>query len=139
MPRPSGPKVRCNNQWTEARYTTFVKNLIRSGSRKWGPTQLCIKKARVERGIYLCANCHEHVPATIVVEGLKGRTKNILVDHIAPVIDPHVGFTTWDSYIAGIFCEEDNLQIICRACHLVKTKEETDIATERRRREKEDA
>ena len=137
MPRPSGPKVRCAGQWTEARYTTFVKNLIRSGSRKWAPTQLCIKNARVSRGIYLCACCKEHVTASVVCPDKGKRVKNIIVDHIAPVIDPAVGFTTWDSFISGIFCELDNLQLICRACHLVKTAEETAVATERRRKEKE--
>jgi len=139
MPRPSGPKTRCGKQWTEARYTTFIKNTLRGSSRKWGPTQKCKQNARVERGVYLCAECKQLGPATVVVEGLRGRKNNAIVDHIDPVIDPKVGFTTWDSFIGGLFCEIDNLQIICRACHLVKTAEETAIAAERRREDKDDS
>lgn len=135
MARPSGPKVRCNNQWTEARYINFIKNLLRSGTRKWGPKQTIMSKARVRRGYYECASCHNEVPFTIK-EGRK-RKSNVFVDHIKPIIDPLVGFTTWDSFIENLFCEEDGLQVLCKECHDIKTKQETDLATERRRNEKD--
>ena len=134
MARPSGPKVRCNGQWTEAKYINFIKNLLRSGTRRWGPKQPTMKKANVKRGFYECAECKEVVPVT-VKEG-RNRKKNVFVDHINPVIDPAVGFTTWDEFISNMFCEEDGLQVLCKACHDEKTKEERKIATERRRNEK---
>lgn len=137
MARPAGEKTRCNGQWTEARYTTFVKNLLRSGSRKWAPNQLVMKAARVARGLYLCAICEKHVPTTVYNEEKGKRVKNVIVDHTDPVIDPKVGFTTWDSFIEGLFVEIDKLQVICKECHDIKTKEETAIAAERRRKEKD--
>ena len=137
MARPSGEKTRCAGLWTEARYTTFVKNLLRSGSRKWAPNQIAMKLARVARGLYLCAGCKEHVPTTIYDEAKGKRVKNVLVDHIEPVIDPTEGFTTWDKFIAGLFVEVDKLQVLCKACHNKKTAEETAIAAERRRQEKD--
>lgn len=70
-------------------------------------------------------------------EGSRKRVKNIIVDHIKPVIDPAVGFTTWDSFIEGLFCEKDNLQALCRTCHKAKTQEEIEIAKSRRAKEKE--
>lgn len=138
MVRPSGPKNRCGGAWTEAKFTNFVKNLLRSGQRKWGPMQKCIKDARVSRGIYLCNICKQEVPVTIPHPTTGRRTKNIIADHRHPVVDPALGFTTWDDFIERLFVESDGWQAACLACHKMKTQEETDIATERRRKEKED-
>ncbi|NOQ73255.1 MAG: HNH endonuclease [Crocinitomix sp.] len=135
MARPSGPKVRCSGQWTESRFNSFVTSLLRQGTRRWGPLQEVKKAANVSRGIYECAECKEHVPVT-VRDGRK-RKQNTFVDHIDPIVDPAIGFTTWDEYINRIFCEEDNLQLICKACHDTKSTEERAIATERRKKERE--
>ena len=60
-----------------------------------------------------CASCHGEFPA-----------KNVQVDHILPVIDPTTGFTTWDSFVENLYCEKDNLQVLCTQCHDIKTKME---------------
>jgi hypothetical protein len=138
--RPSGPKTRCGGRWTEAEYTSFVKNNLRSGTRKWAPMQDCLRRARVDRGLYRCECCGETVPATIAKDDSprSKRKKNIIVDHVRPVIDPEVGFSTWDSFIEGLFCEADNLQALCLSCHTIKTNEERAIAKSRRAKEKEE-
>jgi hypothetical protein len=92
-------------------------------------------KARVSRGFYTCASCKEEVPASLKTE--KGRVNNVYVDHIDPVVDPSVGFTTWDDFIERLFCEEDNLQVLCKACHDEKSSKEKEIAKERRRKERD--
>lgn len=122
--RPSGEKTRCGGLWTEARYRSFVKSLLRQGTMKWGPIQECKKLARVKRGLYECAGCGEHVPPTVK----EGRTskKNIHVDHINPVIPVDTGFTTWDDCVEGMFSELDNLQLLCSACHSKKSGEEVE-------------
>jgi hypothetical protein len=61
----------------------------------------------------------------------------IYVDHIKPIIDPAVGFVSWDQTIERMFCELDNLQCICKDCHDVKTEIEKQIAVLRRREEKQ--
>ncbi|CAB5222032.1 HNHc domain containing protein, partial [uncultured Caudovirales phage] len=53
---------------------------------------------------------------------------DVEVDHIKPVIDPKKGFTTWDDYIKRLFCTEDNMQTLCKPCHLAKTKLEKEIS-----------
>lgn len=92
------------------------------------------KDARVKRGVYECSGCKEHVPATIKVG--KKRAQNVFVDHILPIVDPAIGFTTWDEYIERMFCEKENLQLLCKSCHDIKSDEERKIAVERRRKEK---
>jgi hypothetical protein len=60
-----------------------------------------------------------------------GRKKltNIFVDHINPIVDPIEGFITWDEYIDRMFCEKDNLQLLCGECHDKKTLAERELRT----------
>lgn len=85
----------------------------------------------MERGFYLCACCKQIVPATIKDEKGK-RIKNAVVDHIDPIIDPAVGWVSYESLIERMFVEEDKLQVLCYACHKIKTDSEKAIAKERR-------
>lgn len=135
MARPSGPKIRNGGQWTEARFNSFIKSLLRQGTRRWGPINEVKKEARVSRGLYKCASCGSLVSPT-VREGSR-RVQNIFVDHIEPIIDPATGFTTWDECINRMFCEKLNLQLLCKPCHDVKSNKEREVAKERRKKEKE--
>lgn len=105
---------------------------------KWAPISQCMKEARTRRGFYMCACCGEEVPTSVKKEGSRRREKNVHVDHINPIIDPAVGWTTWDECIDRMFSELDNLQVLCSKCHKVKTDEEKQIAKDRRAKEKED-
>lgn len=129
-------KPRCNGQWTEARYRSFIISTLRRSSSRWGPRNACKKAARhheklpsptTGRLVYhcRCAGCGGLFPET-----------TCSVDHINPVIDPKVGFQDWDTYIERMYCEADGFQVLCEDCHSTKTKEERDIATERKRRER---
>lgn len=131
MVRPiKGERHRAGGIWTEARFRSFITSLLRRGTTRWAPRSNVMREARVDRGIYLCAGCDETVPVTVKIKGV--RKKNVFVDHIDPVVDPAVGFTTWDEYVERMFCEADNLQVLCMSCHDVKTQKERDIAKQRR-------
>jgi len=137
MVRPSGPKTRCSGAWTEAKFMSFIKNNLRSATRKWAPIQQCKKRAHIKRGEYKCDSCGEIVNPTYYNEEKRVRTRNVFVDHIDPIVDPNVGFTTWDDIINNMFCELDNLQLLCGKCHEVKSKQEIELAKARRKKEKE--
>lgn len=105
---------------------------------RWPPKNEAKKAARVGRGKYRCAECGGVGPATLPPEkGRKRRRNNAAVDHINPVIDPAVGFVSWDDFIARMFCEKGGFQVLCWECHTKKTAEERAIATGRRRKENE--
>lgn len=110
---------------------SFIKSALRSASQRWPPKFLALKEAFTGKKInsktgriashYQCGECKKDHPA-----------KDVQVDHINPVIDPLIGFVSWDDVIDKMFCEEDGFQILCKPCHLIKTHAERQIAKERK-------
>ena len=68
---------------------------------------------------YTCNECKREYPA-----------KEVNVDHVLPVVDPHVGFVSWDVFIDRLFCDKDNLQVLCSACHTKKSAKEREVRNE---------
>lgn len=122
--------MRNGGEWTEARFNSFVKSALRAASRKWPPKYKCLNAAFVGSKInrktgrmakhYECNCCHNEFPL-----------KDVQVDHIEAIIDPSVGFLTWDDVINRMFCEIENLQVLCIGCHKIKTTAEKQQAKER--------
>ena len=67
-------------------------------------------------------------------KGKPRKIKNIVADHINPVVDPNVGRRSWDEYIDRMFIET-GWQAICKPCHDTKTAEERKTAKKRRENE----
>jgi hypothetical protein len=114
-------KTRNSGQWTEARFQSFIKSALRKASMRWGPVNQTKKAAWVERGKYLCEGYERGshvVPLTL------DKKKNVFVDHISPIVLPEEGFVSWDTYIERMFCEAENLQVLCKECHDRKSKDE---------------
>ena len=127
----AAPKTRNGNTWTEGTFNSFIKSMLRRGSTRWGPKYECKKNARVPlkfanlKNRYVfhskCASCEKIYPET-----------ECSVDHINPIIDPTMGFLSWDKIIENLFCELDGLQVLCKKCHDEKTQKEKLIAKSRR-------
>ena len=119
-----GEKTRAGNRWTEARFKSFIKSLLRAGTMRWAPKYDAIRAAFVKRGLnsttgrmaklHKCNICSRLFPQSLVK-----------VDHINPVIDPHIGFVSWDIYIQRMFCEVENFQVLCQKCHDFKTRKDS--------------
>lgn len=111
-----------NGQWTAARFNSFVKSALRSASQRWPPKYQCLNKAKRGKKInwktgriaehYECNSCHKEFVL-----------KDVQVDHKSPIV-PVTGFTTWDEVIDNMFCEEDDLQVLCIQCHKIKSNAE---------------
>ncbi len=106
---------------TEAAFISFVKSALRAKSRFWKPISETLKKAKIARGVYRCNVCQQEVPVSHVVNGK--RRKFVQVDHIKPVVS-EMGFVDWNQFVENLFCEEDNLQVICSTCHDIKSQQE---------------
>jgi len=90
-----------------------AKNAVRRESIWYKKDGTPAKKPRVE---YQCAECAKWYMG-----------KNIQVDHRVPVIDPELGFQTWDIFVDRVFCPPENLDVLCKPCHKAKTDEEKHI------------
>lgn len=133
--RIGGPRTRNSGRWTEAQFTSFVKGNLRRTTQKWGPIQDCLREARTRRGFYNCAGCGDEVAASTRNE-MGQRVKNVHVDHIVPIIDPDIGWVSWDETINRMFSERENLQVLCYECHKVKSDDEKARAKNRRQNAK---
>ena len=67
--------------------------------------------------------------------GKMRKRSGTAVDHIAPVVNPETGFTTWDDHIERLWSR--GLQVLCRACHDLKSFIETERRTYGRRERKQ--
>lgn len=58
------------------------------------------------------------------------------VDHIEPIVpvDMSARDMSWDEIVDRIYCDPENFQVLCRACHTVKSKAEN----KQRRKNKND-
>lgn len=116
-------KPRNSGQWTEARFTQFVRSALRAAFRRWPPKFKVLKNAATERRInpasgklamhYTCAQCGKEFPL-----------KQVQVDHKKPVVNPKQGFLGWDEYVARLYCEAKGLQVLCKPDHQVKSQRE---------------
>lgn len=112
-------KVRNNGRWTEARFRSFITSVLRSGSRRWPPKWDVLaeafvgkwksKKSGRDAKHYKCAMCEESFPST-----------QVQVDHIKPI----GSWDDWNYVVEALFCEADNLQVLCKPCHKKKTNKE---------------
>jgi 5-methylcytosine-specific restriction endonuclease McrA len=118
IPRTKSPKMRNAGTMTESAFWSFIRSALRQKSRWWKPITECKMKARRaykgpskrQKFEYQCNSCKAWFPE-----------KQINVDHIKPA-----GSLNCKEDLAGfverLFCELDNLQVLCESCHDVKTK-----------------
>jgi len=113
-------KTRNSGTMTESAFWSFIRSALRNKSRWWKPITECKQKARRPytgpnkrmKYEYQCNECKGWYPE-----------KQINVDHIIPA-----GTLTCSKDLAGfierLFCEQENLQVMCEKCHDVKTQNE---------------
>ena len=114
-------KTRANNTWTASRYFSFIRSALRPAWSRY-PVKHQFLKSRQKpysgsdkrtKFEYYCKECKQT---------FKG--KDVPVDDINPA-----GSLLKDEdlprFVANLFCEVDNLQLLCKECHKKKTAEES--------------
>jgi 5-methylcytosine-specific restriction endonuclease McrA len=121
--RPKKPKVartRNAGTMTESAFWSFIRSALRQKSRWWKPITQCklaskrpykgpLKRQKFE---YQCNKCKNWFP-----------DKKINVDHIQPAGSLNCA-NDLPGFVERLFCEIDNLQVLCEKCHNFKTQKE---------------
>lgn len=118
--KPRVIKTRNAGTMTESAFWSFIRSALRQKSRFWKPIKLCKEAARREyngpnkrqRFEYQCYTCKQWYPE-----------KAINVDHIIPAGSLNQA-QDLPGFVDRLFCEVDNLQVLCESCHNVKTQQE---------------
>ena len=116
--RTATPKTRNAGTMTDSAFWSFIRSALRQKSRWWKPITECKMKARRaykgplkrQKFEYQCNNCKDWFPE-----------KKINVDHIIGAGSLNCS-TDLPGFVERLFCEQDNLQVLCTECHDKKTK-----------------
>ena len=110
-------RTRAGETWTESRYWSFIRGLLRRGFTRY-PVKHQVKLAarRQKRGSkrfeYKCSECLGYYP-----------NSQVEVDHIEPA-GSLKDYSDLAGFVQRLYCEADNLQVLCSTCHLAKTNSE---------------
>lgn len=119
-PKVLVPKPRNAGTMTESAFWSFIRSALRQKSRWWKPILQCKLAARRaykgpnkrQKFEYQCAICEKWF-----------QEKKINVDHIIPAGSLNCA-ADLPGFVERLFCEQDNLQVLCEKCHDEKTKTE---------------
>jgi len=119
-PKVLVPKPRNAGTMTESAFWSFIRSALRQKSRWWKPILQCKLAARRaykgpnkrQKFEYQCAICEKWF-----------QEKKINVDHIIPAGSLNCA-ADLPGFVERLFCEKDNLQVLCEKCHDEKTKTE---------------
>ena len=114
-------RTRAGGRWTEARYFSFIRSALRRASMKYPVKNDVLDAGRKNKPkgapgrhqyIYQCAECSKWY-----------ERKRIDVDHIVEAGSLKT-FDDLPGFVSRLFCEADNLQLLCngpQGCHNKKT------------------
>jgi len=113
-------KPFCNGTMSNSAFFSFIRSALRQKSRWWKPISICKQNAKRpykgankrQRFEYQCNECKNFFPE-----------KKINVDHIRPAGSLNT-FEDLPNFVRNLFCEVENLQVLCSICHDKKTKDE---------------
>jgi len=116
----AAPKTRNNGTLTESAFWSFIRSGLRQKSRWWKPITQCKLNAKRDytgpnkrqKFEYQCNSCKKWF-----------AEKNINVDHIHPAGSLNCA-NDLPGFVERLFCEVDNLQVLCSGCHNIKTQNE---------------
>ena len=119
-PRILKPKPRNAGTMTESAFWSFIRSGLRQKSRFWKPVLLSKEKAKrmyqgpnkKQKYEYQCNSCKKWYAA-----------KDVNVDHIIPAGELNCA-TDLPGFVERLFCEVDNLQVLCSGCHDAKSNSE---------------
>jgi len=115
-----GVKNKAGDTWTTARYFSFIRSALRRAWTKYPVRYQVMDEAKQPykgkdkrtKWVYTCNLCKKTYKST-----------EVQVDHIKPAGSLRT-YADLPLFVQTLFCEKDNLQVLCKECHDTKTKED---------------
>ena len=106
-------RTRAGDTWTEARYFSFIRSALRKAWSKYPVRYQVLNEAsRPYKGTdkrrkkeYQCASCNKWF-----------MQKEVEVDHIK-ACGSLQKYADLPRFVETLFCEIDNLRVVCKPCH----------------------
>lgn len=99
-------RTRNMDTWTEAQFWWRIRSALRQQWRWWKPKQEARRRARLSKGLYVCALCQNTF-----------TSKEIEVDHKKPCGSLRC-YDDLPRFIERLFAEDvDSYRVLCKPCH----------------------
>lgn len=116
--KDKAPLTRCNGTMTESAWLAWVRSCLRSKSLRWAPRTTALELARrpyrgtnkLQKWEYKCAICSGWFKA-----------KEVVVDHYPKPAGSILCVADIGEFANNLFCEVDNLRVLCSTDHDVVT------------------
>lgn len=112
--------TRCSGTMTESQWLAFIRSTLRSKWLRWpvrGQALQLAKRPKKREGKhkfeYECAICHDQF-----------ALKEVEVDHYPKSAGSILSVEDVGTFCNNLFCEIDNLRVLCKPCHDVYTLSE---------------
>ena len=115
-------RTRGGGKYTEAGFFSFIRSGLRSKYQRWAPRYAALAAAKRSsenkdnprlKWEFVCAICNQWHPQ-----------KNVEVDHIIPC-GSLKRFSDLPGFVERLLCEQEDLRVVCKQCHLKITKGES--------------
>lgn len=112
------PLIRCNGTMTEAQFLSWVRSALRAKSLRWPPRAKALELARrkyigpnkLQKWEYQCKICEKWF-----------KLKDVAVDHFPKSAGSILSIEDIGKFTDRLYCETDNLRILCHEDHAVWT------------------
>jgi len=118
------PRTHAGGTWTKSQYFSFIRGALRKAATRYPVKHQVLDsvkklvKGKRHRFEYPCAACGDWF-----------KRADVEVDHIKPA-GSLKDYDDLPAFTRTLFCEEDNLQVLCKPCHNDKTQRERKAAKE---------
>ena len=115
------PKTRCSGTMTESQFLAWVRSALRSKSLRWLPRTQALQLARrpyigpnkLQKYEVMCSLCKQW-----------GKIKDHDVDHYPKSAGSILSIDDLGEFINNLYCETNNLRVLCKSCHSIHTLSE---------------
>jgi len=113
-------KPYCNGTWSRAKYFGFIRSALRQATMRFPVKQMVLVENRRPyngedkrtKWEYECLHCKHWL-----------KRKDVEVDHIKPA-GTLTCYEDLPRFVRNLYCEKDNLRILCCQCHAIVTNEQ---------------